>query len=268
MLLHTWAPGVLRAAGLQVVETSGWTNRSHGAYPATIAGIWHHDASPPGDSPGALNWMIDNWNNASANFWVNRYGVWYCVGTGVSYQAGVVDTDMPNNFNSFGVETDQTINELPAIQLLESVRIGFAALMEAQGRSANSVHFHKSVAPKRKQDPWLGPASSNSANWADELKAERSNIQDIINGTIVPPEDFMATLSEEEKLLLLNGAKAAIHIDENLVELMNRTYVIQDHVQNRLVKNERFDPVLQDVVNRLFVIQDHIDNPENIPPKA
>lgn len=187
MLLHTWAPQVLRSAGLTVVETSGWTNRSHGSYPDSLSAIWHHDASPPGDSPGALQWMISNWDNASANFWVNRYGHWYCVGTGVSWQAGVVLSGMPNNFTSFGVETDQTINETPTQALLDGVRTGMAALLKHMGRSSQSLWFHKSVAPMRKQDPWLGATSADRGNWPTELTIERGRVQNIINGTVVPP---------------------------------------------------------------------------------
>lgn len=183
MLLHTWAPQVLRAAGLAVVETGGWTGRSHGSFPDSISGIHHHDASPPGDSPGALNWMISNWPNASANFWVNRQGVWYCVGTGVAYHAGAVVAGMPNNFNSFGVETDQTINETPSPAMLEAVRIGFAVLLKHMGRNSSSYYFHKTIAPNRKQDPWLGQSSANSTNWPVEIVVKRGELQREMDGS-------------------------------------------------------------------------------------
>lgn len=227
MLLHTWAPQCLRAAGLSVVETSGWTNRSHGAYPDAINGIWHHDASPPGDSPGALNWMIDNWNNASANFWVNRQGVWYCVGTGVSWHAGVVESGMPNNFNAFGVETDQTVNEIPSVTMVNSVRRGFAALLKQMGRNANSLYFHKTVAPLRKQDPWLGPSSANSGNWLNELAGERNNVQQLMTGAVpvpIPPakkwDDEMPSLitAQGKPVITVFGNKAVLLADGDSTE--------------------------------------------------
>src|ERR1700712_1732463 len=111
MLLHPWFPATLRAAGIVVVETAGWTGRSHGQYPAKVKCVWHHDASPPGDSPGALSWMISNWSSSSANVWIDRQGRWHLVGTGISWHAGSVLPGMPGNMDSFGIETDHTVNE-------------------------------------------------------------------------------------------------------------------------------------------------------------
>jgi hypothetical protein len=111
MLLHSWLPQTLRDAGIKVVETSGWTSRSHGQLPENVKVVWHHDASPAGDSPGALNWMISNYSTSSANIWVDNYGTWHLVGTGVSWHAGRVLPGMPDNFSSIGIETDQTIGE-------------------------------------------------------------------------------------------------------------------------------------------------------------
>lgn len=188
-MLLTWAPDCLRQAGLQVVETSGCNNRSHGQFPNSISGVWHHDASPPGDSPGALNWMISNWRSASANFWVNRQGVWYVVGVGVAWHTGSVLSGMPNNFAAFGVETDQTVNEVPSPAMLESTRRGFAALLKKMGRNAQSLHFHKTIATPvgRKQDPWFDSGSNTVANWPKELSRERANVQRYMDGGAVKP---------------------------------------------------------------------------------
>lgn len=200
MLLHQWAPAVLRSAGLAVVETSGWTNRSHGAFPDSISAAWHHDASPEGDSPGALRWMIDNWANASANFWVNRPGVWYCVGTGVAWHAGAVLPGMPSNFTSFGVETDQTVNETPSPAMLASTRTGIGALLAHMGRDSSSAHFHKTIASPRgrKQDPWFDAGSNNQGNWPGELTRERNAIQAITDGGAVPPTDWFDMATKDD----------------------------------------------------------------------
>ena len=162
MLLHTWVPQALRAAGITVKETSGWTGRSHGAYPDRVKIVWHHDASPPGDSPGALDWMLSSWPNSSANIWVDRYGTWTMVGTGVSWHAGRVLSGMPDNFSSLGIETDHTTNEAwPAAQI-DSLRKGTAALLKKQGVGSDWLHFHKTICSPvgRKSDPSgleLGP---------------------------------------------------------------------------------------------------------------
>ena len=111
--------------GLTVDETSELDlTSSTGRHQIRVAVIWHHDASPAGDSPGTLNWMIDNWNNSSANIWVDRYGVWHLVGTGVAWHAGEVLPGMPGNFDSIGIETDHTTGEQWPTELPYSLREG------------------------------------------------------------------------------------------------------------------------------------------------
>jgi hypothetical protein len=92
---------------------------------------------------------------------------------------------MPRNQTAFGVETDQTINESPSPALLDATRRGFAALLSHMGRSASSLHFHKTIAapPGRKQDPWLGPTSANMGNWPGELNVERNRIHAIMGSS-------------------------------------------------------------------------------------
>lgn len=155
MLLHTWLPATLRNAGLKVVETPGWAGRSHGQLPQLVKVVWHHDASPPGDSPGALNWMIANWNNSSAQVWVDNYGTWHLVGAGIAWHAGTVQPGMPGNKDSIGIETDQTTGEAwPAAQL-DALRRGTAAILARQAVPTSWLHFHKTIcAPAgRKVDP-------------------------------------------------------------------------------------------------------------------
>lgn len=155
MLLHTWLPAALRSAGIKVVETSGWTGRSHGQLPDKIKIVWHHDASAPGDSPGALNWMISNWNTSSAQVWIDRYGTWHLVGTGQAWHAGNVKPGMPGNKDSIGIETDHTTGEKwPAAQL-DSLRKGTAAIFKKQAVGTDWLHFHKTICDPtgRKVDP-------------------------------------------------------------------------------------------------------------------
>lgn len=154
-MLLTWLPEVLARAGIKVVLTPGWLTRSHGELPEDFDTVWHHDASPPGDSPGALDWMIANWDEASAPVWVDRAGVWYLVGCGVAWHAGKVLPGMPGNFDSIAFETDHTTGEAwPAVQL-DSMRRGTAAIFVARNRPASSLHFHKTICdpPGRKSDP-------------------------------------------------------------------------------------------------------------------
>lgn len=151
----TWLPDVLVHAGIKVVLTPGWLTRSHGELAEDFAIVWHHDASPPGDSPGALGWMINNWPNASAQCWVDRYGVWHLVGVGVAWHAGATLPGMPNNYSAIGIETDHTTGEDWPPALLDSLRQGTAAIFKARNRDSSALHFHKTICspPGRKSDP-------------------------------------------------------------------------------------------------------------------
>jgi hypothetical protein len=161
-----WLPGVLSAAGLDVVPVEGWQNRGHtnqGDFRPRAVMI-HHDASRPGDSPGALDWLISGFrtpgdDNYDAQIWVDRDGVWHVIAAGYSQHAGagigwgVIPAGLGNNF-SFGVETDHTTGEAwPAVQI-EAVEIGTAAICKARGWDPdNAATGHKEYARGRKTDP-------------------------------------------------------------------------------------------------------------------
>lgn len=166
-----WLPDALRGAGLTVHEIVGWQDRghaddsyflAHGFDPLAV--IFHHDGSPPGDSPGGLSWLINGFGSSSdtnydAQCWVDRYGVWFVIAAGYAQHAGAgtgwgaIPGEMGNP-RSFGVETDHTTGETwPAAQL-GSVRIGMAAICKARGWDpAQCVVGHKEYAPGRKDDP-------------------------------------------------------------------------------------------------------------------
>ena len=119
---------------------------------------------------------------------------------------------MPGSFTSFGVETDQTINETPAPALLDATRRGMAALLKVTG---GSLYFHKSVAPARKQDPWLGQSSANRGNWAGELARERATVKAIMAGGgssagPTPPEDDLPFTEKQLSEMMYDAARAAV----------------------------------------------------------
>lgn len=166
-----WLPAALRAAGLTVHEISGWQDRghtddtmciAHGFDPQAV--MFHHDASLPGDSPGALNWLITGFNSSSdtnydAQCWVDRYGAWYVVAAGYAQHAGAgigwgaIPAGMGNP-RSFGVETDHTTGEAWPPAQYASVRTGMAAICLDRGWDpARCVVGHKEYAPGRKDDP-------------------------------------------------------------------------------------------------------------------
>lgn len=188
MAYATWLPDVLTAAGVKVVTYPGWATRSSlgkrnpgpaGPLSTTRpAVLWHHDASSPGDSPGALNnWMLPQLavpGAASANVWVDRAGTWHIIAAGVTWHAGEVSDARWSNNNSLGIETDHTTGEAWPPALLESLRRGSAAILAHVGRTPeDGLNFHKHVALPRgsKVDPD-----------GLDLTYERAHLTDLIQG--------------------------------------------------------------------------------------
>lgn len=138
----------LRAAGLRVVELDGWQDRGQtdgGFNPRAV--MWHHDASPVGDSPNVPRWMSDLRNNG-AQCWVSRSGVWYLVAAGRMWHAGRGGPWGPislddGNTDSVGVETDHTTGEDWPDAQLASLRIGTVVLLRLIGATAAAVLGHK-----------------------------------------------------------------------------------------------------------------------------
>lgn len=126
--------------------------------------MWHHDASPPGDSPGALSWCM-YWANdngydltPAASIWVDRYGTWWIYAAGLSNHAGRGSSPLaPNNTGNqyfLGIETDHGMNEVWPDRQINSLRVGTAAIMRAYKLDPlKALEFHKSYAPGRKPDP-------------------------------------------------------------------------------------------------------------------
>lgn len=183
------APAVLRAAGLTVNITRSWLARPLGSLVTLRPSfMWHHDASPAGPSPGALEWLISQYLRGwpSAQLWVDTRGIWWAIGSGRAAHAGAVAPGHPGNPDSVGIETDHTVGEpWPALQL-QSLRLGTAALLNASGRPAETgLWFHKdsAVPPGRKPDP-------DGLTLADERKALstlQSRLREPVSKPSAPP---------------------------------------------------------------------------------
>lgn len=116
--------------------------------------LWHHDASPSGDSPGALEWMKYMEIAPAGAIWVcsgcngkHASGTWHLIAAGLSNHAGTGGNDPAKRGNTWGVpvdgmnavalgiETDHTYNEswkgAKKQAQLNSLRRGTAAIMLA-----------------------------------------------------------------------------------------------------------------------------------------
>lgn len=118
----------------------------------------HHDASPPGDSPSALDWCMYMDIAPAAAIWVDRSGKFWCYAAGMSNHAGLgshpLAPDNTGNFYFLGIETDHTEGEEWPLLQLENLRKGVAAILAAYELDPfKALTFHRTYAPTRKTDP-------------------------------------------------------------------------------------------------------------------
>jgi hypothetical protein len=157
---------ILRAAGVPVIEHSGWKSRGMGGHFDPRFVMWHHDGSALGPSPGVASWLLRNFESVGSQVWVCRgcnkhaSGTWHLLASGRAYHAGRggpyrdVAANRMNDF-SIGIEVDQTTGEKWDQRVLDSLRKGTAAILKKWGQKANpGLLFHKTWAPGRKVDPW------------------------------------------------------------------------------------------------------------------
>jgi hypothetical protein len=118
----------------------------------------HHDASPAGESPGALHWCMYSELAPCAAIWVDMKGKWWIYAAGLTNHAGVGSSPLaPNSTGNqyyLGIECDHTLNEPWPKAQLDSIRKGIAVLMKHYGLDPKvALEFHKTYAPGRKNDP-------------------------------------------------------------------------------------------------------------------
>lgn len=158
------AADILRAAGVPVIEETyvqgpyrgkSWKDVGFQGqqYRDVKFILWHHDASPVGDSPGALWWMKYMEIAPAGCIWVcsgcngaHPSGTWHLIASGLSNHAGTggpgwgLPKDSMNAY-AIGIETDHVYGESwkPAKKQaqLASLRLGTAALMRAYGLAPN-----------------------------------------------------------------------------------------------------------------------------------
>ena len=165
-LMVTNLADILRNAGLNVVEVSGWKTRGHGQMNSIKSILVHHTAGPAtGDFP-SLAVVRDGRSDLPgplSQLGLGRTGTWYVIAAGLSYHAGkTTDDSLYSNANSIGIEAEGTgvpssntgHAYWPEIQYQSYVR-GVKALRTAFGLSAARVLGHKEAASPigRKIDP-------------------------------------------------------------------------------------------------------------------
>jgi hypothetical protein len=160
----TWMADVLRAAGCKVVEEPGWKTRGRPRSFAPIGIMFHHDASPAGETSNGADVIVNGrpgLEGPLGNVWLAYDGTWHCCAAGSANHAGEGDGSWGDiddgNHDTLGVETDHTTDEAWQPGQQSSGLRGTDALRRHMRMSDAQVHrrilAHKEWAPSRKVDP-------------------------------------------------------------------------------------------------------------------
>ena len=109
----TWLPKVLRDAGLNVAEQSGWKTRGHGNM-GTVKGVMcHHTVGPLTGNMPSLNVITKGRPGLSgplAQIGLGRDGTCYVIAAGRAYHAGSGNWQgyTRGNSNFIGIEAENT----------------------------------------------------------------------------------------------------------------------------------------------------------------
>lgn len=201
---------VLRKAGLNVIEESyeygpyagkTWKDVGFGSNEWTDMRfvLWHHDASPQGDSPGACDWMKHMEIAPAGNAWVcggcngeHVPGTWHLIAGRYSNHAGTggpgwgVPKDGMNAY-AFGIETDHTLGESwkpeEKQQQLAGLRLGTAALMKHYGLTPKpGLLFHKTWTDGGVDGlPWFVTRGRKNDIDGLDLASERKAVQALMD---------------------------------------------------------------------------------------
>lgn len=222
-----YLPDVLMDRGLKVKTYDGWEKRGlSGGFFIPRSVILHHDASAMGPSPSVPRYMINNFQKAGAQTWVDTAGTWHIIASGRAPHAGKVLPGKPSNSTSLGVETDHTANEAWHPALLESTREGIAAILEYWKRGVTSLEFHKTVcSPEgRKIDPWGLELDPERIEVGRRMKKPGITIPNKEEDDMTPEQSAQLDRLEKRQLDLMKGLEnidkkaQARHVEANQKE--------------------------------------------------
>ncbi|MCK1536895.1 MULTISPECIES: N-acetylmuramoyl-L-alanine amidase [unclassified Bradyrhizobium] len=162
----TWLPGVLRDAGLEVLEHPAWQTRGHGDMGKVQGVLCHHTCGPlHGDLPD-INVLVDgrpDLGGPLCNIGLGRSGKVYMIAAGKGWHAGAGSWQGVTDGNShfIGIEAENTgetkgprAEAWPDVQMAAYMRV-CAAIITHVGAGVGMVAGHKEYARPlgRKNDP-------------------------------------------------------------------------------------------------------------------
>lgn len=173
MTLPSNTPAILRAAGLQVKEHSGWQTRGHGAF-SNVGVLCHHTATGPTTSnTNVINLLIKGRSDLAGplcNFGLDRDGVVHIIAAGKAYHAGAAKASGTMAANSsgnnvyIGIEAfNSGIGEKWNKKQYDAYVLLCAVLSKKiTGNSSETVRAHKETSITGKIDPY-GPTPYESS---------------------------------------------------------------------------------------------------------
>lgn len=198
------APGILRAAGCEVVEFAGWQDRGR-PYPFGPIGLTiHHDGSPVGPAQPAeayARWLFTVGRGSEgipaplSQFWIDYYGRWWIGAAGRANHAlgatgwGAIRPKLANQLTA-GVEMDNTTGEPTTSDQWEALHRGVPALFAAYGWDPlTALAGHLEVDAGRKSDP-------------DDIAMPqlRRDVFDLMRDPVAPPAPPAAPEPEDDEM--------------------------------------------------------------------
>lgn len=158
----TWPPSVLKAAGLSVIEETGWQTRGHGDMGFVKGVMLHHTAGPKTGNAPSLQTVLNGRPDLPgplAQLLLARDGTYYIIAAGKCYHAGPGEWQGITMGNScfIGIEAENTglpDDPWPSHQMDCYVR-GVTALLKHIGAHSIMACGHREYALPhgRKNDP-------------------------------------------------------------------------------------------------------------------
>jgi peptidoglycan hydrolase-like protein with peptidoglycan-binding domain len=202
----TWLPEVLRAEGLKVAETEGWTTRGRGELGRVRGVMCHHTASSAEGNMPTLSVLKNGRPGLSgplAQLGLGRDGTFYVIAAGRANHAGDgIWRGLSSGNSSFiGIEGEnggRQTDAWPPVQM-DAYRRGVAAILKHIRADADMCCGHREYAlPKgRKIDPLF------------DMAEFRREVGKIMRGVAAVRPQIPASDISSGKLTLRRGARGA-----------------------------------------------------------
>lgn len=220
-MMLTGLAGVLRDAGLTVVEVDGWKTRGHGAMTNVHGVTCHHNAGGRTTNPVAgLRTIVEGRSDLPgplAHLYLARNGVVYVVAAGLCYHAGVSRDNDYTNAHRIGIEAqaagDGWSEDWPDVQM-DAYALVCKTLADHYDFGVSQVKGHKETcAPVgRKSDP-----DFNMSDFRDQVK-EANVFTD-------SDKKWLESKIKEVVVSVLDEEKLIDNIDSNGVVTGKMTFV-------------------------------------------